>query len=90
MGTAQGTPLGCEVPTPASSGPYIVDFCSVAVRLVVEIDGPHHDLTKDQLRDRELSDRGYRTLRFTSLDVHRDLDRVVREIQKHLPEKRTG
>jgi len=67
--------------------PYIVDFCSIAARLVIEIDGPFHDPVKDQLRDRELSDRGYRTLRFTSTDLFKDIEAVVKEISRHLPNK---
>jgi len=67
--------------------PYIVDFCSIAARLIVEIDGPFHDPEMDQLRDRELADRGYRTLRFTSSDLFKDIDAIVREIERHLPDE---
>jgi len=41
----------------------------------------------DQLRDRELADRGYRTLRFTSSDLFKDIDAIVREIERHLPDE---
>src|SRR5665811_1306566 len=59
--------LGVKFRRQHPMNPYIVDFCSVAAKLVVEIDGPFHDPTKDQLRDRELSDRGYRTIRLSSI-----------------------
>jgi very-short-patch-repair endonuclease len=52
----------------ASMGRYIVDFVSHAARLVVELDGPRHELPDVNLRDAErtlwLNSQGYRVLRF--------------------------
>ena len=49
-------------------GNAIVDFCCLSLRLVVELDGAGHayqpQATRDQQRDRELENRGYRVLRF--------------------------
>ncbi|MDH3730930.1 MAG: endonuclease domain-containing protein [Acidimicrobiia bacterium] len=61
--------------------PYIVDFACLSERLVVEVDGPQHDLERDAIRDTELRHRGYRVLRVTNLDVLRDVEKVVEVIR---------
>lgn len=62
---------------------YIVDFVCLSVRLVVEVDGPSHDLTADQdaIRTRRLEAQGFRVIRFSNEDVMHDLDSVVRTIE---------
>ena len=49
-------------------GPYIVDFASFERKLVVEIDGGHHNEEKVKDRDEQrttwLKERGYHVLRF--------------------------
>ena len=47
-------------------GPYIVDFCCLEPRLIVELDdGQHADATRnDEVRTHWLSLQGYRVLRF--------------------------
>jgi len=52
-------------------GPYIVDFCCLAHRLVVELDGGHHaaQIQADERRTAFLRQRGYRVLRFWDHDV---------------------
>ena len=63
-------------------GPYVVDFCSPACRLVVEIDGDTHDETEaeDATRSLWLERHGYRVVRFTNEDVEKGLDAVLQEI----------
>jgi len=77
-------------------GPYRVDFVVAAVRhngekpsyAVIECDGhDFHERTKDQAqrdksRDRYLTGRGYRILRFTGSEIYRDPDAVWEEIFK--------
>ncbi|HEX7790524.1 MAG TPA: DUF559 domain-containing protein [Afipia sp.] len=62
-------------------GSYIADFVSHACKLVVEVDGESHDFESrfrnDYRRDAWLASRGYRTLRFTSDDVLKNLEGVV-------------
>jgi len=55
----------------APIGPWIADFASFAARLVVEIDGGVHRLhaERDAERDKDLSCRGFRVLRFTNEQV---------------------
>lgn len=57
-------------------GPYVVDFCCMAQRLVVEIDGFAHDLadraTRDAARTRYLEDNGYTVMRVSARQVLAD------------------
>jgi very-short-patch-repair endonuclease len=51
-------------------GPWIVDFVSFERRLIVEVDGSQHvDSDRDRQRDNNLSERGFRILRFWNNDV---------------------
>jgi len=64
---------------------YIPDLLADKLRLVVEIDGPHHlqpaQRAHDETRDRHLRAAGYDTLRFTHYEVMHDLDRVLSAIR---------
>jgi very-short-patch-repair endonuclease len=62
---------------------YIVDFVCLSARLVIEVDGPSHDLTvgQDEARTRRLESQGYRVLRFSNSQILTDLDSVVRTIE---------
>ena len=64
-------------------GCYIVDFACLSARLIVEVDGPSHELTvgEDEDRTRWLASQGFRVIRFSNEQVMRDLDSVVRTIQ---------
>ncbi|MDR3483711.1 MAG: endonuclease domain-containing protein [Bradyrhizobium sp.] len=51
-------------------GPWIVDFVSFEQRLIVEADGSQHaESEDDKRRDYDLSERGFRTLRFWNNDI---------------------
>ena len=62
-------------------GPFIVDFCCSARRLVIEIDGDSHavQVEYDKARTTYLRKCGYTVIRFTNEDVHRRFDGVVEE-----------
>src|SRR6202030_840629 len=47
-------------------GRHIVDFACPAAKLVIELDGGQHaiSLSADELRNREIAERGYRVIRF--------------------------
>ena len=61
---------------------FEVDFKWPEHRLVVEVDGPHHQRARvkrdDAARDRILRAAGYRVLRFTDEDVYDRTDAVIR------------
>ena len=70
-------------------GPYIADFCSHRMRLIVEVDGETHDFQErqahDARRDNWFVSQGYRVLRFTNDDVLKNLEGVVAVIAGALP-----
>ena len=73
-------------------GSYIVDFYAPAAELVVEVDGGQHfedaGVQHDVKRDAYLSAQGLKVLRFSNLEVLRDLDVVVDEIATVVEERR--
>ncbi|HUL07672.1 MAG TPA: endonuclease domain-containing protein [Candidatus Acidoferrum sp.] len=70
-------------------GQYIVDFVCLSTRLIIEIDGPSHDVkvAEDDLRTAWLESQGFRLLRFTNAQVLRDLDSVIETIAANLNKK---
>jgi very-short-patch-repair endonuclease len=69
-----------------SIGPYVVDFCSPAKKVIVELDGSQHlqDEEKDARRTEYLRSEGYRVLRFWNDAVMSDVDGVLLVIQRAL------
>jgi very-short-patch-repair endonuclease len=69
-------------------GPYIADFASHAARLVIEIDGPHHDEPQAKkraaVRTNWLKGAGYRVIRFPENMVRNDLHAVIGRIASQL------
>jgi very-short-patch-repair endonuclease len=62
-------------------GPWIVDFVCFKQRLIVEADGSQHAGSEhDQMRDRDLSERGFRVLRFWNNDILLQSQSVVEVI----------
>ncbi len=62
--------------------PFIVDFCCIAVRLVVELDGDSHadQAAYDARRTLRLERDGMHVIRFVNDDVRWHLDCVLEEI----------
>jgi very-short-patch-repair endonuclease len=60
-------------------GNFIVDFCCVKKKLIVELDGSQHlDLQEyDEDRTAYLKSRGYRVIRFWNNDVMNDINGVI-------------
>ena len=69
-------------------GPFVVDFCALRLKLVIEVDGRQHvDLRAyDQRRTAYLSAHGYRVLRFWNNQVMEDLNAVVIVIENTIDE----
>ena len=61
-----------EYPIP----PYTADFCCVALKLIIEVDGEHHQTEEgrahDDRRDQYLAERGYALLRIPGYQVLQD------------------
>ena len=65
-------------------GPYIVDFCCVERKVVIELDGGGHgeDLQKerDGRRDEFLAQQGWQVMRIWNSDIDENLEGVMDEI----------
>jgi leucyl-tRNA synthetase len=65
-------------------GPYIVDFICLRQRLIVEVDGPHHDEAEQKLRDMQreawLIGAAFRVVRLTADEVVGDPELATRKI----------
>lgn len=60
---------------------YIVDFCCLDAKLIVELDGDQHaENAHDEERTRYLAARGFSVLRFWNHEVSQNLDGVIETI----------
>ena len=62
-------------------GRFVADFGCHSAKLIIELDGPFHDLERDRERDAWFAKAGYRTIRFSNEIVARQWDRVVADIE---------
>ena len=64
---------------------YVADFFNPSARLVVEIDGPQHfepaAHRHDRVRERRMSKKGIRTMRFRCGMVYNSPDDVIRQVR---------
>jgi very-short-patch-repair endonuclease len=69
-------------------GPFIADFCCLAARLIVEVDGNQHGfdeaVARDARRTSYLEGQGFRVLRFSNRDVMTEIDVVLDTIDAAL------
>jgi very-short-patch-repair endonuclease len=72
----------------APVGPYVVDFLCPAARLIIELDGGHHNedemARRDRERERWLEQEGYRIVRFWNSEITGDLTAVLERIYVEL------
>ena len=65
---------------------YIADFMCKELLLVIEVDGYTHlwneTLNKDEKKETDLEDVGFKVLRFHDEEVLRNIDNVNREIEQ--------
>lgn len=69
-------------------GPYIVDFCAVKARLIIELDGSQHleQEEYDHERTEYLEAQGYKVIRFWNNQVMNDISGVILAIRYALEE----
>jgi very-short-patch-repair endonuclease len=67
-------------------GPFVADFCCVAQKLVVELDGMTHAGAgdDDDARTKAIEQMGYRVIRFTNDDVIDDPELIAETILREL------
>jgi len=72
-------------------GNYIADFYAAKVDLVIEIDGAQHfsgdGISYDRKRDEVLENLNIKVLRFTNMDIFKDLSAVLEEIYRNCEER---
>jgi very-short-patch-repair endonuclease len=81
---------GAKFRRQAVIGRYIVDFYCHTHRLVIELDGAVHNPSEarayDAVRQRDLTARGCRVLRFCNAEVERNLPDVLAAIRRAMRE----
>jgi len=70
----------------ASIANFIVDFYCPKIKLAVEIDGDLHYLTSetrwyDRRRQNTIENFGVKFLRFSNIDIYKNIDGVIRTIE---------
>lgn len=65
---------------------YIVDFCCPRGRLIIEVDGGHHQEQEaaDLLRTQHLNELGFRVMRFWNHEVLSNIESVLDSIDQAL------
>jgi len=67
---------------------YIVDFCCLDARLIIELDGGQHsESAADSARDARLQSQHFRVLRFWNDDVLKNPEGVMQVVLKALEAK---
>jgi len=78
----------CQFYRQKNIGNYIVDFYCPKAKLILEIDGGQHyendGIKKDLERDQYFQRLGFTVLRFSDIDVLKNINGVVERIQEHL------
>jgi very-short-patch-repair endonuclease len=80
--------LGFHVRKQVPIGMYIADFAIMKERLIIEVDGSHHQELKqikhDKKRDAWLRSEGFRILRFNTEELDETLSGCVEEVIREL------
>jgi very-short-patch-repair endonuclease len=67
---------------------FVVDFVTLAGKLIVEVDGATHgeqaEVERDDARTARLESCGFLVMRVTNIDVYENLDGVLEAIQAQL------
>ena len=67
---------------------YIVDFYCKPLNLVIEVDGGYHEeefqKIKDNARQQALEEMGLHFLRFSDIEVRKNIDNVLKEIENYI------
>ena len=69
-------------------GRYIVDFYCKPLNLVIEIDGSYHFEEEQKVKDKErqqiLEEMGLKFLRFSEQQIRKDIDIVLKAIERYI------
>jgi very-short-patch-repair endonuclease len=70
-------------------GRYVADFVCYELGLVIELDGSQHlNSEDDEIRDEDMREHGFETLRFWNTEIRGNLNGVLERIQQTLEQRR--
>jgi very-short-patch-repair endonuclease len=74
--------LNCKFRRQFPIAPYIVDFCCLDLKLVIELDGSQHidNAQADLTRTQTLAQRGFKVIRFWNNEVIENIEGVLEKI----------
>jgi very-short-patch-repair endonuclease len=80
--------VGCKFRRQHPIDRYVVDFVSIAAKLVIEIDGDTHGspeaMERDEARTRVIESCGFRVVRVTNAEIVGNLEGVLEFIRTEL------
>jgi very-short-patch-repair endonuclease len=69
-------------------GNYVVDFYCKEAKLVIEVDGGQHfedkNIKNDELKEDFLKKQGLKIMRFTNLDILKNIENVLEKIYREI------
>lgn len=72
---------------------YIADFVCLSEKLIIEVDGLHHQLPENKISDEErtkdLNKLGFEVIRFTNEQIFQNTDKVIDQIILQLKKEKT-
>jgi len=85
----KGKQLGCKFRRQYSISEFVVDFYCPRPKLAIEIDGDSHFTTSeykedDKKRQKFIESLGIKVLRFTNLEIYKDMEGVLKKIKENL------
>jgi very-short-patch-repair endonuclease len=84
--------LGVKFRRQYSVGTYIIDFYSPEIKLAIEVDGDSHfeknAIEYDKERQSFIENYGIQFLRFTNIDIYKNLHGVLEEIYETIKSKK--
>jgi very-short-patch-repair endonuclease len=85
-GRIRNNQLGHKWRRQYSIGNYVADFYCHEKKLVIEVDGSHHNHTieYDRIREQYFSNFGMRTIRFWNNEINTNLEAVIMKIVQEL------
>src|SRR5688572_14967158 len=73
---------------------YIVDFYCASEKLIIELDGVHHQevetFENDKIRDTRLQQLNYNVLRFSNKEVFENLETVLKVISENFRKQKAA
>ncbi|MFS7245811.1 endonuclease domain-containing protein [Rahnella inusitata] len=90
----RGKKLGVKFRRQHGIGNYIVDFYAAEISLIVELDGESHfterGVNSDESRTITLCDLGMKVVRYTNLQIMRELPSVLEDLKRVIEHRKSA